>query len=81
DEVIECGWNCVYNSQTSSMNYHLGSVHKKYKEKSAIKELISESCNNAAITTDLWMSYAKDGYIRITCYWLNNNMELYDILI
>ncbi|CAG8811177.1 2064_t:CDS:1, partial [Gigaspora rosea] len=31
DEAIECGWSCVYNSQTSSMNHHLGSVHKKYQ--------------------------------------------------
>ena len=33
NEETECGWNCVYNSQTSSMIHHLGSVHKKYEEK------------------------------------------------
>ncbi|CAG8709040.1 6508_t:CDS:2, partial [Gigaspora rosea] len=34
DKVIECGWSCVYNSQTSNINYHLESVYKKYEEKS-----------------------------------------------
>jgi len=47
----------------------------------AIKELISTSCKNAAITTDLWTSCAKDGYLGITCHWLNDEMKLYDILI
>ncbi|CAG8732807.1 16886_t:CDS:1, partial [Dentiscutata heterogama] len=32
NEETECGWNCVYNSQTSSMIHHLGSVYKKYEE-------------------------------------------------
>ncbi|CAG8508994.1 1632_t:CDS:2 [Dentiscutata heterogama] len=33
DEETECGWNCIYNSQTSSMIHHLGSAHKIYEEK------------------------------------------------
>ena len=47
----------------------------------AIKEMIIQTCETAAITTDLWTSRAKSGYIGITCHWLTENMELYDILI
>ncbi|CAI2192911.1 4148_t:CDS:2, partial [Funneliformis geosporum] len=32
----------------------------------AIKEMITHTCDIAAITTDLWIYYAKSGYIRIT---------------
>lgn len=34
----ECGWSCVYNSQTSSMNHHLGSVHKEYEQEKQVKK-------------------------------------------
>ncbi|CAG8675582.1 17218_t:CDS:2 [Funneliformis caledonium] len=47
----------------------------------AIKEMITHICDTVAITTDLWTSHAKSDYIRITCHWLTENMELYDILI
>ena len=36
----ECGWNCVYNSRTSSMNHHLGSIHKEYEK----EKLVSKIC-------------------------------------
>jgi zinc finger BED domain-containing protein 1 (E3 SUMO-protein ligase ZBED1) len=47
----------------------------------AMKELIINTCDNAVITTDLWTSHAKQGYIGITCHWLNDKMELCDILL
>ena len=47
----------------------------------AIKEMIIQTCETAAITTDLWTSHAKSGYIRITCHWLTEKMKLIDILI
>ncbi len=47
----------------------------------AIKEMIIQTCETAAITTDLWTSRAKSGYIGITCHWLTEKMELIDILI
>ena len=34
----ECGWNCVYNSQTSSMNHHLGSVYKEYEQEKQVMQ-------------------------------------------
>ena len=34
---VECGWNCVYNSQTSSMNHHLGTVHKEYEKEKTVR--------------------------------------------
>jgi len=46
-----------------------------------IKEMIDQTCETAAITTDLWTSCAKSGYIGITCHWLTEKMELRDILI
>jgi hypothetical protein len=46
-----------------------------------MKELIINTCDNAAITTNLWTSHAKQGYIGITCHWLNDKMELCDILL
>lgn len=36
---VECGWNCVYNSQTSSMNHHLGTVHKEYEKEKTVRKL------------------------------------------
>src|ERR1044072_4075587 len=47
----------------------------------AIKEMIDQTCDTAAITTDLWTSCANSGYIGITCHWLTEKMELYDILV
>ncbi|CAI2199329.1 6347_t:CDS:2, partial [Funneliformis geosporum] len=47
----------------------------------AIKEIIIQTCDTAAITTDLWIFRAKSGYIGITCHWLTEKMELYDVLI
>ena len=46
-----------------------------------MKEMINETCDSAAITTDLWTSHAKEGYIGITCHWLTSKMELRDILL
>ncbi len=43
--------------------------------------MIIQTCKTAAITTDFWTSHAKSGYIGITCHWLTENMELYNILI
>ncbi|CAG8493117.1 4633_t:CDS:2 [Rhizophagus irregularis] len=157
----ECNYSCMYNTQTSTQQQHLNSVHKEFeKEKNqqlkindpklkkiiphnkskqqelrnavadwlvtdsqpfnsvngkgflrminkfdpafqppcyvtikkdigcgyqavfqAIKEMIIQTCETAAITTDLWTSHAKSGYIGITCHWLSDKMELYDILL
>lgn len=45
-----------------------------------MKEKIIQTCETAAITTNLWTSH-ENGYIGITCHWLSEKMELYDILI
>jgi hypothetical protein len=37
----------------------------------AIKEMIIQTCETTAITTDFWTSCAKSGYIGITCHWLS----------
>jgi hypothetical protein len=31
-----CNFSCIYNSQTSSMNYHLNSAHKVYEKKKMV---------------------------------------------
>jgi hypothetical protein len=31
-----CDFSCAYNSQTSSMNYHLNTTHKVYEKKKAV---------------------------------------------
>ena len=46
-----------------------------------MKDHIKETCIYASITTDLWTSRAKTGYIGITCHWLTQKMKLCDILI
>jgi len=35
----ECGWNCAYNSQTSSMNHHLNTVHKEYEKEKTVRNI------------------------------------------
>jgi hypothetical protein len=32
-----CNFSCAYNSQTSSMNYHLNSTHKIYERKKMVR--------------------------------------------
>ena len=32
----ECGYSCIYKSQTSSMIYHIQNVHKEYERKSEV---------------------------------------------
>ena len=46
-----------------------------------MKIFIEETCINASITVDLWMSRSKTGYIGITCHWLMQEMELRDIIV
>ena len=46
-----------------------------------MKNFIEKTCDYAAITTDLWTSRAKNGYIGITCHWLTPEMKLCDILV
>lgn len=46
-----------------------------------MKNYIEETCVYASITTDLWTSRAKNGYIGITCHWLTQEMKLCDILV
>ena len=46
-----------------------------------MKNYIEETCDYASITTDLWTSRTKNGYIGITCHWLTPEMKLCDILI
>ena len=46
-----------------------------------MKNYIKETCDDASITTDLWTSRAKNGYIGITCHWLTQDMKLCDILL
>jgi hypothetical protein len=36
---MECDWSCVYNSQTSSMNHHLGAVHKAYEREKLVRNV------------------------------------------
>jgi hypothetical protein len=35
---VECGWSCVYNSQTSTMNNHLNSIHKEYEKEKLVSK-------------------------------------------
>jgi len=44
-------------------------------------QLTINSCEFVSITTDLWTSRSKTGYIGITGHWLNDKFEPYDILI
>ena len=46
-----------------------------------MKNFIEKTCDYAAITTDLWTSRVKNGYIGITCHWLTPEMKLCDILV
>lgn len=32
-----CDFSCTYNSQTSSMNYHLNTAHKVYEKKRTVR--------------------------------------------
>src|SRR3989442_120368 len=41
----------------------------------AIKEIIVRNCETAAITTELWTSCAKSGYIGIACHWLTEKIN------
>ncbi|CAG8767856.1 41854_t:CDS:2, partial [Gigaspora margarita] len=50
DEETEYGWNCVYNSQTSSMIHHLGSVYKKYEEKLNVE--VNQNVQDSSASTD-----------------------------
>ena len=36
DNNEECGYSCVYKTQTSSMLYHINNMHKKYEKKAEV---------------------------------------------
>lgn len=46
-----------------------------------LKELISNTCKTASITTDLWTARSNDGYIGITLHWLTPNFEVRDVIL
>jgi hypothetical protein len=57
-------------------------IADKYSiQKTKIKKLINDTCVTATITTDLWTSRSKEGYIGVTCHWLSPNFEPIDILL
>ena len=37
DSDNECGYNCIYKTQTSSMIYHINNTHKEYEKKSEVR--------------------------------------------
>jgi hypothetical protein len=46
-----------------------------------MKDILNTTCDKALITTDLWISYAQNGYIRIILHYLTNQIGLKDILL
>jgi hypothetical protein len=57
-------------------------IADKYSiQKTKIKKLIEDTCVTATITTDLWTSRSKEGYIGVTCHWLSPDFEPIDILL
>ncbi|GBB83514.1 hypothetical protein RclHR1_10210009 [Rhizophagus clarus] len=46
-----------------------------------MKNMLNSTCNNTSITTDLWTSCVQNGYIRITCHYLTDQIELRDIML
>lgn len=57
-------------------------IADKYSiQKTQIKNLIKDTCVTATITTDLWTSRSKEGYIGVTCHWLSPKFEPIDILL
>nr|CAG8656639.1 5008_t:CDS:2 [Entrophospora candida] len=42
---------------------------------------VINTCVTATITTDLWTSRSKEGYIGVTCHWLSPKFEPIDILL
>ena len=47
----------------------------------SMKELLSSSAKYISLTTDLWTSRAKQGYIGITASFISIDFKLYDILL
>lgn len=40
DNNEECGYSCVYKTQTSSMLYHINNTHKKFEKKAEVSKFI-----------------------------------------
>jgi hypothetical protein len=47
----------------------------------SMKELLSSSAKYVSLTTDLWTSRAKQGYIGITASFISYDFKIYDILL
>ncbi|CAG8817055.1 7664_t:CDS:2, partial [Cetraspora pellucida] len=51
---------------------------------SAVKQiinLISRTSDTISLTFDIWSSHAHDSYLGITCHWLTDSFELYEIVL
>ncbi|CAG8713759.1 16141_t:CDS:2, partial [Cetraspora pellucida] len=51
---------------------------------SAVKQiidLISRTSDTVSLTFDIWSSCAHDSYLGITCHWLTDSFELYEIVL
>src|ERR1044072_219622 len=72
--------NAAFNPPCyATLKQDMGFGYKKAIE--LMKNYIEKTCEYASITTDLWTSRAKNGYIGITCHWLTQEMKLCDILV
>ena len=46
-----------------------------------LKKLITNTCETASLTTDLWTARSKHGYIGVTLHWLSSDFKVYDCLL
>jgi hypothetical protein len=44
-------------------------------------KLLLKTANSISLTTDLWSSRAKHGYLGLTATWINKNFEIIDVLL
>ncbi|CAB4407317.1 unnamed protein product [Rhizophagus irregularis] len=57
-------------------------IYQAYRwTEESMKKLLSSSAKYISLTTDLWTSRAKQGYIRITASFISIDFKFYDILL
>lgn len=46
-----------------------------------LKILLENTCESAALTTDLWTARSRQGFIGVTLHWVSKDFKIYDCLL
>ncbi|GES93414.1 zinc finger BED domain-containing protein 1-like [Rhizophagus clarus] len=94
DDGEKCSKNYKYDGSTGNLTYvyYRSTIYSSWRKlrmmiarsygynKEKLK-LLLKTAQSISLTTDLWSSRSKHGYLGLTATWINKNFEIMDVLL